>query len=38
VIKERSFLGQSDNCVLSGDGILMPARKRQPTPDLRYFK
>ena len=23
---------------LSGDGMLMPARKNQPPPDLRYFK
>ena len=23
---------------LSGDGMLMPARKDQPPPDLRYFK
>jgi len=23
---------------LSGDGLLMPAIKDQPPPDLRYFK
>jgi hypothetical protein len=23
--------------VLSGDGLLMPAKKGQPPPDLRYF-
>ena len=23
---------------LGGDGLLMPARKDQPPPDLRYFK
>jgi hypothetical protein len=23
---------------LSGDGLLMPAMKDQPPPDLRYFK
>ena len=23
---------------LSGDGLLMPVRKNQPPPDLRYFK
>jgi len=23
---------------LSGDGFLMPAKKDQPPPDLRYFK
>jgi hypothetical protein len=23
---------------MSGDGYLMPARKNQPAPDLRYFK
>jgi hypothetical protein len=27
-----------DNYYLSGDGMLMPARKDQPPPDLRYFK
>jgi len=27
-----------DNYFLSGDGLLMPARKDQPPPDLRYFK
>jgi hypothetical protein len=25
-------------CVVSGDGLLMPSRKNQPGPDLRYFK
>ena len=24
--------------VLSADGLLMPAQKDQPPPDLRYFK
>jgi hypothetical protein len=24
--------------ILSGDGLLMPAMKDQPPPDLRYFK
>ena len=28
--KETYFLG--------GDGLLMPMRKGQPAPDLRYFK
>jgi hypothetical protein len=28
----------SENYFLSGDGHLMPARKDQPPPDLRYFK
>jgi len=23
---------------MSGDGMLMPIRKNQPPPDLRYFK
>jgi hypothetical protein len=23
---------------MSGDGMLMPVRKNQPPPDLRYFK
>jgi hypothetical protein len=27
-----------ENYVLSGDGILMPARKNQAPPDLRYFE
>jgi hypothetical protein len=27
-----------ENYFLSGDGILMPAKKDQPSPDLRYFK
>jgi hypothetical protein len=27
-----------DNYFLSADGLLMPARKDQPPPDLRYFK
>jgi hypothetical protein len=27
-----------ENYFLSGDGLLMPARKDQPPPDLRYFK
>jgi hypothetical protein len=27
-----------ENYFLSGDGYLMPARKGQPAPDLRYFK
>ena len=27
-----------ENYVLGGDGYLMPARKGQPGPDLKYFK
>ena len=27
----------NENYVLSGDGLLMPVRKGQPAPDLRYF-
>ena len=27
-----------ENYFLSADGFLMPARKDQPPPDLRYFK
>ena len=27
-----------ENYFLSADGHLMPARKDQPPPDLRYFK
>lgn len=27
-----------DNYFLSADGLLMPARRDQPAPDLRYFK
>jgi hypothetical protein len=26
------------NYFLSGDDMLMPARRNQPPPDLRYFK
>jgi hypothetical protein len=28
----------SDSYMLSADGLLMPAKKDQPPPDLRYFK
>jgi hypothetical protein len=31
------FIGK-ENYMLSGDGYLMPVRKDQPPPDLRYFK
>jgi hypothetical protein len=31
------FIG-TENYVRSADGLLMPARKDQPPPDLRYFK
>ena len=31
------FIGK-ENYFMSGDGFLMPARKDQPPPDLRYFK
>jgi hypothetical protein len=27
-----------ENYFLSADGMLMPAKKDQPPPDLRYFK
>jgi len=27
-----------NNYFLSADGLLMPTRKDQPPPDLRYFK
>ena len=27
----------NDNYFLSGDGLLMPSKKGQPAPDLRYF-
>jgi hypothetical protein len=30
-------IGQ-DDYMLSADGLLMPAKKDQPPPDLRYFK
>ena len=33
---QHVFIGQ-DPYLLSGDGYLMPARKDQPPPDLRYF-
>jgi hypothetical protein len=29
---------QSQNFMLSADGYLMPAKKGQQPPDLRYFK
>ena len=28
----------TENYFLSGDGFLMPTRKDQPPPDLRYFR
>jgi hypothetical protein len=28
----------ADNYFLNGDGLLMPAKKDQAPPDLRYFK
>jgi hypothetical protein len=28
----------TENYFLSGDGLLMPAKKDQVSPDLRYFK
>ena len=28
----------TENYFLSGDGLLMPAKKDQAPPDLRYFK
>jgi hypothetical protein len=28
---------QNDNYMLSAEGLLMPSRKGQKTPDLRYF-
>jgi len=31
------FIGK-EHYVLSADGLLMPAQKDQPPPDLRYFK
>jgi len=31
------FIGK-EHYVLSADGLLMPAQKNQPPPDLRYFK
>jgi hypothetical protein len=33
---EHVFIGK-ENYYLSADGALMPARKNQPPPDLRYF-
>ena len=34
---DHVYIG-GQNYFLSGDGYLMPARKDQPPPDLRYFK
>jgi hypothetical protein len=28
----------TENYFLSADGLLMPAKKDQPPPDLKYFK
>jgi hypothetical protein len=28
----------SEIYMLSADGLLMPAKKNQPPPDLKYFK
>jgi len=33
-----SIIIGKENYFLSGDGFLMPARKDQAPPDLRYFK
>jgi hypothetical protein len=33
----RDVIGK-ENYFLSADGLLMPAKKDQPPPDLRYFK
>jgi hypothetical protein len=35
-LNQHSFIG-GENYFLSVDGALMPARKGQPAPDLRYF-
>jgi hypothetical protein len=34
---EQVVIGK-ENYFLSADGLLMPARKNQAPPDLRYFK
>ena len=34
----RQVVIGKENYFLSGDGLLMPAKKDQPPPDLRYFK
>jgi hypothetical protein len=34
----RQMVIGKENYFLSGDGLLMPAKKDQPPPDLRYFK
>ena len=36
--EQRVIAIGKDNYYMSGDGMLMPARKDQPPPDLRYFK
>ena len=33
----QTMIGK-ENYFLSGDGLLMPAKKNQAPPDLRYFK
>jgi hypothetical protein len=34
----RQIVIGSENYFLSGDGLLMPTKKDQPPPDLRYFR
>jgi hypothetical protein len=36
-VNAQVFVGK-DNYYLSADGMLMPARKGQQPPDLKYFK
>jgi hypothetical protein len=36
--EQREVSIGKENYFMSGDGMLMPSRKNQPPPDLRYFK
>jgi hypothetical protein len=38
VSRASARLAAARNCFLSADGLLMPARKDQAPPDLKYFK
>jgi hypothetical protein len=37
-LNNRHIAIGNENYFVSGDGYLMPARKDQAPPDLRYFK
>jgi hypothetical protein len=37
-VTNRRIVLDKENYLLNDDGVLMPTRKDQPPPDLRYFK